>query len=218
MVCACNGGRPMKTYLSIDLDFWNHRSLTELEKVLLRVKEVVEKRELPFAIVDQHHRLVRHIDRCECERVINMDYHSDIVNKPFPCENEMSFNCGSWANFVRKKLRKEYVWLYPKNTKMKWAYCHWPQHYRFSPFHDPSQAGWESVRKEAVPVRSFPWDIFYGLSGIGLAMSYEYLEGHREGLIRTVISIFGKQTPNPDCTWGGKHIREMRSRFLKEIA
>lgn len=194
----------MKKYLSIDLDFWNYRSLNECREVFIFLKGIAEKRGLPLKIVDEHHRLISHINAAGSSTIINIDYHSDICNEKghgdiTRLDGRPNVNCGTWANHIKQSLKNEYIWMYPKGIRMKDAECHWPHTSAHSPFLDCARAKWQSVTKEAIPNHRFPFDMCYGLSAIGIAISYEYLS-NRNGkeMVKVLMDVFGKKRiPKP---------------------
>jgi hypothetical protein len=204
-----------KTYLSLDVDFWNNRDYEELREVMERVKRL-QRRGKDLLIVDRHHKLVPHANKYRCTEVINVDAHSDIVNSDsqFRCDGtKLKLNCGTWANYL--KVRQKFRWMFPKGHKMKDGLCHWPQTNEFSPFTDPSIAGWKEVTKE--PVDEFPMDLMLRKAAIGIAISFEYLmygEGSWE-MLKVMTDVFGeKAMPKTFNDFGTRY---GRNRVMRTI-
>ena len=165
----------MKTYLSIDLDFWNRRPLSECEKILTKVQSIADRKGIKIKIVEEHHDLIDDINKTNCQRVINIDYHSDIANLNVPDGYKLELNCGTWANFLKGHENKEYIWVHPAGMRLCDGYCHYPVTNRYNPFLHPEIAKWKSCTRIAATQRDFPWDLLYGVDGIGFCTSYDYL-------------------------------------------
>jgi len=189
-----------RLYLSVDLDFWNERSLAECRKVL----DYIKFRHKKIEIVDEHQDLLPDINRHEPDTVINLDYHSDISNNEaveWSCNQEWDdkdqdykapLNCGTWANWVREASRQHFLWLYPSGVKMSNALCHEPKEPKYNPFRRPSVAGWERVTKKAVS--KFPYYLIDNAIGVGLSLSKEWLNfGKDESLLGIVKDLFGEK-------------------------
>lgn len=165
----------MKTYLSIDLDFWNDRPAKECLKFMRQIKATG----LPIKIVDDHADLLPFINKSHCDRIINLDYHSDISNNGYDSCNKAlrpKLNCGTWANWV--KNRNAFVWMHPFNIRLDIALCHEPKNDRHSPFCNPILAGYKNVTK--LSLHHLPSWILNEVVEIGIACSYKWLEDHWE--------------------------------------
>jgi hypothetical protein len=185
----------MNTYLSIDLDFWNFLDLKNCKNFMKEVKAT----NLPITLVDDHADLLKHINKRECSKVINIDYHTDICNnfdtpphsKRYYKEKDglllPSLNCGTWANWVNN--RESYTWLYPPNVAFDSAYCHFPVCDKFNPFVNPSIAAWKDCTKRVA--RDIPSWVFNNVVEIGIACSYLWLKKSFEQ--KAIIEeVFGK--------------------------
>ena len=177
----------MKTYLSIDLDFWNDRPTNDCLEFMKKIKATG----LPIRIVDDHADLLPFINKSGCDCIINLDYHSDISNnikvsgknfksKKKKCSKEKhilpKLNCGTWANWVDN--RNTYIWMHPFNVRFDLALCHEPKIDDYSPFCNPSVAGYKSVTK--ISLHNLPSWILNNVVDIGIACSYKWLEDHWE--------------------------------------
>src|SRR3972149_3365011 len=114
----------MKIYLSIDLDYWRH---ARERRYVLDFFRKVKALRLPVLVAFYHHHLIDDInDRCQwLDRIINVDYHSDIVDGTFG-DDDFRFNEGSWANFIHFRCDGTFEWRYPKLRCLSTGegYCH----------------------------------------------------------------------------------------------
>jgi hypothetical protein len=153
------------TYLSIDMDFWsqcnNYKKVNKFMRSLSStgIKPVVVK---------YHHEIVKHINGMEgVNRVLNMDYHSDIADIS-EC-TERGFNEGTWGNYIKLYENHEFVWYYPmkKCVSMTTGYCHCGSD---NPFDKKCQGlfNWTRILKTYGEV---PEHEFSRLAGIGICLS-----------------------------------------------
>lgn len=164
----------MKTYLSIDLDFWND-SMDEkqMRAFLLRAKEVSKGR---LHIVDSHESLRKYVGKSGSEHLINVDFHADIwdrFNPKFPVSLRRNYNCGTWVNFVKPSSRLLYTWIHPHSDKMLYrGYCS----HDINPFQEDGWklAGWRMAEmvKTNDPMKHIPWG---DVVEVGIAMSYDWV-------------------------------------------
>lgn len=92
----------MKTYLSIDLDYF-----VDSEQCLKYIKKIL-KMFNPICVV-YHDELLHDINGSDCDSLINVDFHSDLAdNGP-----DLILNEGTWANYVSFKNNGTFTWVYP---------------------------------------------------------------------------------------------------------
>jgi hypothetical protein len=135
-----------RVYLSIDADFWNGIDTTPLiasmEQMLLRVKQL----KVPILFAENHEQLLMHMNWFDYETLVNVDYHSDLLNNSPDRDPHMDLNCGTWGNFVKKEIREygQFVWVYPRSKcrTVNEGYVH--DFRSINPFH--RRAGEESLR------------------------------------------------------------------------
>ena len=96
----------MKTYLSIDIDFWEDLSKDYLQKDLHRLVTELNKRQVPIIAVMNHQQLLPHVSESGARRLVNVDQHSDLAD--FIVEK---LDCGSWVSYVSWRKKGEYVWI-----------------------------------------------------------------------------------------------------------
>ena len=64
----------MKSYLSVDLDFWSdYKNDTANTNFFKKVCGLG----IPIRVVDSHEKLLKHINSVQADMLYNVDYHSD---------------------------------------------------------------------------------------------------------------------------------------------
>lgn len=194
----------MKTYLSIDLDFWNQgkRSLPHLKRFLTTVRH-----NLPMSrikVVDSHEELLPHVNESGCDELINIDWHSDVTNRFDSCEYNLrsptKLNCGTWVSFVKFRKQGVYTWIHPYKASDRIAkgYCHWPLKNIHNPFVNPCLAGWNATRqlKNKHPEKVIPWN---SVTHAGICFSYDWVAEEIKGpLYEVAQKVLGfRPKPNP---------------------
>jgi hypothetical protein len=98
------------SFLSIDLDYWTDLPEKDMISFLKKIKQL----DLPIKPFIEHHEMLKYINRYDFDILYNIDYHSDIVDQPETCDLEL--NEGTWANFVKKKYERTFIWIHPKKS------------------------------------------------------------------------------------------------------
>jgi hypothetical protein len=164
----------MRTYLSIDIDFWNNLEAAErvLTKLLLR------RGDIPTIAVMNHQQLLPMVNESNADVLVNIDEHSDL------CDTSVSrFECGSWVSYVKWRKNGKYVWLRNNHGTAK-GNCN----------HDAS--GWDSGTDWLVTKSYFrgQWtDLCKYLPdcvGIGLCMSPSFSVCGAPELFRMLVKAF----------------------------
>lgn len=102
-----------KTYLSIDIDFWNRRewggnSRSFYAKTqLTALFEEAQRQGIPIKAVMNHQQLTQYVDKSKARTLINVDTHSDLCDF-----NIKDFECGSWVSYIRWRARGKYIWYH----------------------------------------------------------------------------------------------------------
>ncbi len=105
----------MKSYLSIDLDYWMY---DHDQKESVKFFKKVFQLGLPITVVKTHEQMLPHINELEVDTVFNVDYHSDIFG--FETEEDLMSqldyepNEGSWGNYVKWRREACFHWMYPE--------------------------------------------------------------------------------------------------------
>lgn len=176
-------------YLSIDLDFWPDDK--KMIRWFMANLQYLKRHEV--CVVVDHHKMLPHINEQRCKHMINMDYHSDIVNDQYIAGTDESgnfkvhnrrlpgLNCGTWGNYVewRNSKGSSFTWLYPvkKCVQREYpgGYCHWGD----NPFAVDYATTWGRVgHTQDLSVVEWP-----RIKAVGIAYSPDYMVmcyGNRE--------------------------------------
>lgn len=139
------------THITIDLDYqfidnYNYfYKLTKDEEFINFIKMfLISGKE--HIVVDSHHKIVPFLNTRSIDKIINVDYHSDIVHEDsldsYGLKTKTRFNEGTWANFVDDRKQMDFIWRYPNKEYIKYGICdEYPKPWI------PKLMGYKSVRK-----------------------------------------------------------------------
>lgn len=109
----------MRSYLSVDLDFWCEKN--DDRKSTNFFRKVLELN-LPLYVVKSHEQLLDDINKHSYDNIYNVDFHSDFFGfhsrtemikwkkkNPYPDE-------GQWGVFVKWRRKGSFHWMYPKES------------------------------------------------------------------------------------------------------
>ena len=107
----------MKTYLSFDLDYYNYTSTTlkmlaKIEKTLNDITAFSQEYRVPVLAVMNHQQLLTDVNNSQCDTLINVDTHSDLV----AYEDSFELNCGTWVSYVKWRKNGSYFWIHADET------------------------------------------------------------------------------------------------------
>jgi hypothetical protein len=115
----------MKTYLSIDLDYWfyrdydNYQLQTKMLECFDFFAELLKTRQVfSVDLIINHEDILSILKNSNFDLLINIDYHDDICYK-----NYTELNCGTWAKFVEGRNNKTYQWNYPVPLRFSYGRC-----------------------------------------------------------------------------------------------
>jgi hypothetical protein len=95
-------------YLSVDIDYWTDSTVTrfiwEFGKFLSD-----RPKHIPITAVMNHQQMLWNVNRTHVQRLVNLDFHSDLNDK-----NVEELHCGSWVSYVQWRRWGEYIWVRPK--------------------------------------------------------------------------------------------------------
>ena len=97
----------MKTYLSIDMDFWNGRTTEYVESDLDALLRELHQRNVPMIAVMNHQQLTNVISASSARVLINVDMHSDLADTGVDV-----FECGTWVSYVKWRKHGKYAWIH----------------------------------------------------------------------------------------------------------
>ncbi|MCK9567489.1 hypothetical protein M0R72_00905 [Candidatus Pacearchaeota archaeon] len=95
----------MRTYLSVDVDFWFEP--TRARKQLVLLMQRVGKN-IPIIAVMNHQQMLASVNASNAQRLINVDAHSDLTES-----SVRRLNCGTWVSYVTWRKLGEYIWIRP---------------------------------------------------------------------------------------------------------
>jgi hypothetical protein len=124
-----------KSYLSVDIDYWNvFTGTNQLEKDITRIISFAKSNYIPINVVMNHQQLLKFVNYSVARKLINIDQHSDIVADP------KMLDCGTWVSYVNWRKEGKYLWvrsyknlgdvntwqnkLVKKKNQWKWG-CDW---------------------------------------------------------------------------------------------
>jgi hypothetical protein len=101
----------MKTYLSIDLDFFNNTPIEQTESILETIIKKAIKKKIPIVSVMNHQQLLPRVNKYfkTGGHLINVDWHSDICS----VKKLVELNCGTWISYVNKRKLCSFSWYHP---------------------------------------------------------------------------------------------------------
>lgn len=97
----------VKTYLSVDVDFFNGRSDEILEEYLKNLLKYSKDNDVPLVAVTNHQQLLGFVNKSEARKLVNIDEHSDLTDNSYHV-----LECGTWVSFVKWRKEGVYRWIY----------------------------------------------------------------------------------------------------------
>jgi len=98
----------MKTFLSIDMDFWNDWTrVGSIHNYLDRLCFDIKKSGIFMTAVMNHQQMLSLVNESKARRLINIDQHSDLVDTKVD-----RLNCGTWVSYVKWRSEGKYLWFH----------------------------------------------------------------------------------------------------------
>lgn len=176
----------MKTFLSVDLDYWNEvdNGISRMVKYL----KSIHASNIPVVLVKDHDEMLPFVDQSEANFLINLDYHSDLadlcIKDEKPVLENREFNCGTWINWVKCRNKGRFLWIHPHKDCYIRSHCKWDSRgggrcdVDKNPFTTEFDTGWKEAKH-----RTGPPPKVSGISGlvmIGLCISPDYISFDQE--------------------------------------
>ena len=101
------------SYLTIDVDFWlgaERRASVETLSHLFTVLLWALKQDNALAVT-HHHQILKHANAFPADRLINIDYHSDVCTWAEWEDGLGNLNSGTWGAFIEWRQKAEFLWL-----------------------------------------------------------------------------------------------------------
>lgn len=173
----------MKTFLSVDLDYWNEvkNNFSRMVKYLKSIRTSG----IPIVLVKDHEQMLPFVDQSKATSLINLDYHSDLAdifvdNDETPVLGKTEdFNCGTWVNWVKLRKVSHFLWIHPHKSCYVNSFCSWDRKgvgrcdVNKNPFTKEFNTGWkEAKHKTGTPpkINRIP-----NLTMIGICISPDYI-------------------------------------------
>lgn len=103
------------THLTIDLDYFLYPNSEASWEDCIHILSTVKEMSIPLIVKEEHHNILPYINKFKFDKIINVDYHSDIVHD-IPLEDDdtkLDLNCGTWANFYKHRENCIFEWRHP---------------------------------------------------------------------------------------------------------
>jgi len=169
-------------FLSVDLDFWNKianpyhtagTGLAFLEKCC-QIK-------VPISLHMEHQDILNHANRYECDRLINVDYHDDLISFKNKDDLHKYMKRGAedynWVNFIYWRNKAHYTWIHPMKN-INYGICDPRADLYNGKIH---RHGWQSVshQRKATSKALFNAIAWDDVVGVGIVVSPSYITNER---------------------------------------
>lgn len=98
----------IKTFLSVDIDFWN--ILIYKENLLLsfldKLQMFSKSNNIQISAVTNHQQMLDPVNKSGCNKLVNIDFHSDLADTSVD-----ELNCGTWVSYVKWRDKGHYHWV-----------------------------------------------------------------------------------------------------------
>jgi hypothetical protein len=110
----------MKTYLSIDLDFWNYFVAFNcfIPDPWSKIATLLTLN-IPILVVENHDELTEHANSFGIDKLVNVDYHDDLGDGT----EEHSLSCANWPLHLMNTGRISYIWRHPHSEDIVPGLC-----------------------------------------------------------------------------------------------
>lgn len=168
----------MSTYLSFDLDFFNYphaeegQRLNKVRECLRQLHGFAVEHRIPIISVMNHQQMLPFVDNSNCDVLLNVDTHSDLVRSSYNV-----LNCGTWISYVRWRKRGKYIWWH--GSKCSFGDCNGDEGFIFrdNGTIDAGQSDWRRIRH----MRTFRMPrLTTDIRSIGVCLSPMYVDSPHE--------------------------------------
>jgi hypothetical protein len=184
----------MATYLSIDLDYWSEKP-TDRQMFPFVTKALGLG--VPTLLVRDHHLLTPHANKfAQCDTLINVDFHDDIVARKVPAkEVKVYLEEGTWVSYVKWRGQATFEWRFPASRchVRKLGLCDYGcgfmvEHHRDIYGQDSHLTGWDRVTRKH-GLAHIPWS---DVVAVGISLSPGYLNiGAKPGIYARIFEKLG---------------------------
>ena len=173
----------MRTYLSIDIDYWR-KFPGRVQEDLRRTLRCARARNVPIVAVMNHQQMLKEVNESDARRLINIDAHSDLADSEVD-----ELNCGTWVSYVRWRRSAEYIWL---RSNTGWGgSCNWGMHSRRATAKGWSMGSdWKKVSTECQGTSLEVSTLMKGCVGVGICMSPSWCTMSGEIVFQNLVDEF----------------------------
>lgn len=170
----------MKTYLSVDIDFWNDwRTDTQVHELLRNLCMAVRKSCIPMRAMMNHQQMLKFVNASHARRLVNIDMHSDLGDR-----STSKLNCGTWVSYVKWRHDGIYQWIH-KHSAEKGECNQYPpiftERSTYGLLSDWGYVGQQKVKRTPSVERLMKLDIVdFGLVMSPAYANYEFIPVFRE--------------------------------------
>ena len=176
----------MRTYVSIDIDFFNGTPAKEVMSVLDQFFYEVKSRKIPVVAVMNHQQLTRFVGASTARTLINVDQHADIATKE--CSE---FNCGTWVSYIPWSHIGHYHWVH--RHRVAEGECSWDNPIFMGGRTRGHVTSWKRVSRRKVT--NFPQvkNLLKDCVGVGFVLSPDFSDEDFEEVFRALMSKYNMQ-------------------------
>jgi hypothetical protein len=183
----------VKTYLSIDMDFFAADAVKLADQMPDLIHAALKKR-IPVQAVMNHQQMLPFVNVSKARQLVNLDAHSDLESR-----DVITLNCGSWVSYVRWRKEGTYLWI--RNEWSLFGSCNGEARWN-------KDTDWENTRTERVSKSLQLKSLLNGCVGVGLAMSPWYTSKEHMVLFRILVEEF-------ELPYKKGRMREMQARSIR---
>lgn len=177
-----------KSYLSIDMDFWNNHTPRVAENDVRAMIGTLHRRGVPLVATMSHQQLLPFVNDSMARVLKHLDQHSDLVEV-----NEANeLTCGTWVAYVRWRKEGKFHWF-------RWP-SYYDEHDNEYTIGDCSygdlflggkwgRTDWEEIDQTEI-LRPDVRLLTHNCVGAGLVLSPHYVRKDLEPVFRRVVSDF----------------------------
>jgi hypothetical protein len=164
----------MKTYLSVDIDFW-FNPIEAREQLILLMRHLGKR---PITAVMNHQQMLPAVNNSGATTLINIDEHSDICERDVDC-----LNCGTWVSYVKWRQYGEYIWIRPDAGFQNACSA--------DPYIWNKDTDWKSALSYHIPRRKLNIvSYLHNCVGVGLCMSPAYTTTDMTEVFREIVGKY----------------------------
>lgn len=184
----------MKTYLSVDIDYWYQPEIAR--RALTLLMEAVPSR-VPVTAVMNHQQMLPEVNASGASRLINIDEHSDLAEATVK-----KLACGTWISYVKWRKQGTYIWIRPEQSYQ--GSCNGDDRAIWNAGTDWKYSESKYISRRNLQITKYLQDCV----GVGLCMSPAYVFPDIIVVFREIVDRYG--IPYRKGLWKERNIRNER--------